>query len=77
MRQIQFGSVKQISTNNKILLGICGVILFLPIVALIMTIGMLVWLVLVTRLLFKKSVCGLNSLGSRDVDGRRNVRVKK
>ncbi len=77
MRQIQFGSVKQLSPSNKILLGVFGVVLLLPIVALMLTLGILFWLMLSIRLLFKKAVYRLKLLGNSDVDGRRNVRVKK
>ena len=78
MRQFQFGSARAVSPPAKFAVIVFGIVLFLPILALLIFAGIIAGCVFILLLLFGK-VRGLfiPTPPKNDVEGRKNVRVKR
>ena len=78
IRQFQFGPRRHMSTPAKIAAIVFGIVLFLPIFALVLIAGLLAGIVFSVLFLFSLCKRKLRSLASgKDTDGRKNVRVKR
>jgi hypothetical protein len=77
MQQIQFGSGGRMSTPSKIAAIIFGVLVLLPIFALLLFAGVVASVVFGVLLLIALVNTKIRSLFKRDLEGRKNVRIKR
>ncbi len=78
MRQFQFGSAQSMSTPTKIAVIVFGLILFLPIFALLVVAGVVASVVFGVLLIITTITRKIQSLTrGKDSGGRKNVRVKR
>jgi uncharacterized membrane protein HdeD (DUF308 family) len=75
--QIQFGSVGTMSTPAKIAALVFGLVLLIPVLALLLVAGVVSTFVFGTLLLIGLINTKVRSLTCRDRQGRKNVRVKR
>jgi uncharacterized membrane protein YphA (DoxX/SURF4 family) len=77
MQQIQFGSGGRMSMPLKIAATIFGVLVLLPIFALLLFAGIVASVVFGVLLLIGVVNTKFRSLFNRDSEGRKNVRIKR
>ncbi len=78
MRQFQFESMRTVSMPTKIAMIVFGLILFLPIFALLVLAGTVAAVVFGVLIVFGVVIRKIRSLASgKDTQGRKNVRVKR
>ena len=76
LNQIQFGTAGQISAPAKIAAMVFGLVLLIPVLALLIVAGIVSTFVFGTLLLIGLTNTKIRSLTGRDRQGRKNVRVK-
>ncbi len=78
MRQFQFGSARPMSTPTKIAVIVFGLVLFLPIFALLVVAGVVASAVFGVLLIITIITRKIQTLTrGKDSNGRKNVRVKR
>ncbi len=77
LRQFQFNTPKPRSTAATVALFVFGLILFLPILALLLIAGFFASIVFGVLMLFGIVSTKIRSLMKRDDEGRKNVRVRR
>ena len=77
MRQIQFSSGRTMSMPVKIAAFAFGLVLFLPILALLLVAGIVAGVVFGILMLFGVASAKTRSLFGKDNEGRKNVRIKR
>ncbi|MBC8201622.1 MAG: hypothetical protein H8E86_06195 [Planctomycetes bacterium] len=77
MRQIQFSSGKTLSMPVRIAALAFGLVLFLPILALLLVAGSVAGVVFAVLLLVRVVTTKIRLLFGKDEQGRKNVRVKR
>ena len=77
LRQFQWNTPKPRSTPAKVAIFVFGLILFLPILALLLIAGFFASIVFGILMLFGIVTARMQSLTQKDEEGRKNVRVRR
>ena len=77
LRQFQWNTPRPRSTPTKVAILVFGLILFLPILALLLIAGFFASIVFGILMLFGIVTAKIRSLAHKDDEGRKNVRVRR